>query len=280
MSRVQEAKHRRDHWVDKGRTTVLEPGTNPQTGCLQPQMTLQEMQQAAPNGASWIHPARPESDVEGCESSTTQRRWSHGDIRHARQWLRAKRWPATRHVTTEPHYWTWETHPQNCLPRCCTTPRCLSILWCFPSARTLQEVWDASGIHRQQLRPYRTLRFSCSSPKATQPPPEPAQPLLLIGSDMPHILITLQPVCEGPSSGTIVVFTKPHHSPACSWALQKCGVPQTNMDFPQQWPTMISDELEPINSKLKESAFYGPVSVSSSPQLRNISRFAKYKVLM
>lgn len=39
------------------------------------------------------------------------------------------------------------------------------------------------------------------------PPVDHAQPLLLIGSDMPHLLIPVQPIHAGPPGGPIVVCT-------------------------------------------------------------------------
>ncbi len=46
------------------------------------------------------------------------------------------------------------------------------------------------------------------------PPMDRAQPLLLIGSDMPHLLTPIRPVCTGPPGSPIAVCTK------LGWSLQ------------------------------------------------------------
>jgi hypothetical protein len=45
-------------------------------------------------------------------------------------------------------------------------------------------------------------------------PVDQAQPLLLKGSDMPHLLIPIQPVCTGPPGETIAIHTE------LGWSLQ------------------------------------------------------------
>lgn len=52
-----------------------------------------------------------------------------------------------------------------------------------------------------------------------------AQPLLLIGSDMPHLLTPVQPVCMGPANGLIAVCTR------LGWTLQGPIHAQSNHPF-------------------------------------------------
>ncbi len=55
-----------------------------------------------------------------------------------------------------------------------------------------------------------------------------AQPLLLIGSDMPHLLTPVQPVCMGSANGPIAVYTR------LGWTLQgPMGLSQTTLSTPQ-----------------------------------------------
>lgn len=55
-----------------------------------------------------------------------------------------------------------------------------------------------------------------------------AQPLLLIGSDMPHLLTPVQPVCTGSSHGPIAICTR------LGWTLQgPTGLSQTSVSTPQ-----------------------------------------------
>lgn len=55
-----------------------------------------------------------------------------------------------------------------------------------------------------------------------------AQPLLLIGSDMPHLLTPVQPVCIGPANGTIAVCTR------LGWTLQgPIGLSQPTLSISQ-----------------------------------------------
>ncbi len=55
-----------------------------------------------------------------------------------------------------------------------------------------------------------------------------AQPLLLIGSDLPHLLTPVQPVCMGPANGPIAVCTR------LGWTLQgPIGLSQTTLSNPQ-----------------------------------------------
>ncbi len=57
---------------------------------------------------------------------------------------------------------------------------------------------------------------------------DPAQPLLLIGSDLPHLLTPVQPVCTGPANGPIAVCTR------LGWTLQgPIGPIQTTLSTPQ-----------------------------------------------
>ncbi len=55
-----------------------------------------------------------------------------------------------------------------------------------------------------------------------------AQPLLLIGSDLPHLLTPVQPVCTGPANGPIAICTR------LGWTLQgPIGPIQTTLSTPQ-----------------------------------------------
>ncbi|XP_058625394.1 uncharacterized protein LOC131536472 [Onychostoma macrolepis] len=55
-----------------------------------------------------------------------------------------------------------------------------------------------------------------------------AQPLLLIGSDLPHLLTPVQPVCMGPANGPMAICTR------LGWTLQgPTGLSQTTLSTPQ-----------------------------------------------
>ncbi|XP_057181866.1 uncharacterized protein LOC130548853 [Triplophysa rosa] len=91
------------------------------------------------------------------------------------------------------------------------------------------------------------------------PPVDRVQPLLLIGSDMPHLLTPVQPICQGPIGGPIAIQTSlgwflqgPMSPMQPSWGFQQClhmTVP-TNDDLIHHAERLWQVETLPYNTKM------------------------------